>query len=303
MTMPERFARSANPRREAEPAGSPVLKLEATGSAARRYRKVFLFGAGILACILGTVAVIDLPPVLAQSQPEGAAASEADGDAAGAAPSAGQESVGFGGGMGVMGGAEGMGGFGMGSTGSAGGMGGGVMGGGMGGVRMGSEAAPSPGQRGLGFMGGMGTGRGGGMGGVGIAGMEGQSPRQVSVRFMGYSEVQSPRQELEARLAPLLNQFRQAEDDSQKETIKRELSRILEDYFDNDMKRRLSDIASIEQRMKRLRDQYEQRQQAKEEIIQLQLKVLEKEAAGLGFFGPGSPSAPAESAADKKKSQ
>ena len=111
--------------------------------------------------------------------------------------------------------------------------------------------------------------------------------------FGGYGGVaQSPRQKLEARLAPALDRLRQAEDDKQKEDIKRELSSILESYFDNDVQQRLSDITLIEERVRQLRDRCEQRQQAKQEIIELQLKVLENEAAGLGFFDPGSPGTP-----------
>ena len=132
-------------------------------------------------------------------------------------------------------------------------------------------------------------------GGIGVMGAQG--PGQGPVFFMHGSATPGPRRELEARVAPLLKQLRQAEDDKQKKVIKAELSSILEDHFDKDMKRRLSQISSLEQRLKRLRDLCEQRQQAKEEIVQLQLKVVENEAAGLGFFGPGSPGVAVGSAA------
>ncbi|TVS16055.1 MAG: hypothetical protein EA424_14920, partial [Planctomycetaceae bacterium] len=95
--------------------------------------------------------------------------------------------------------------------------------------------------------------------------------------------------ELNARLAPVLQRLRDAADDQQKEAIKGQLSSILEDYFQRDLQQRSSEIDSIEQRVQRLREQLEQRQQAKDEILQLQLKVLENEAAGLGFFGRRPP--------------
>ena len=115
--------------------------------------------------------------------------------------------------------------------------------------------------------------------------------------FGGYGGgAPSPRQELEAQLTSAMNRLRQAEDDAPKEAIKRELSNILESYFDKDMQRRLSEIALIEHRVKQLRDQCEQRQQSKPEILQLQWKVLENEAAGLGFFAPELPGAPMGSA-------
>jgi hypothetical protein len=87
----------------------------------------------------------------------------------------------------------------------------------------------------------------------------------------------------------VLQRLREAADDGQKKAIKDELSKILAGYFDRDLKWRASEIDSIEQRIKRLRAQLEQRQQAKDEIIQLQLKVFENEAAGLGFFGQRPP--------------
>ena len=250
--------------------------------------KVFFSAAGILEGVLVAVAVVDQPRALAQTQPEAPAAGEAEDDDAGAAQNPGKGAGGFMVGMGVAGSPQGMGGFG----GMGGGMGGGV-------------AAQSPAKGSGGFMGGMGTAGSpegmGGMGGMG-GGMAAQGPRRMFMRFAQGSAPSSPRQKLEARLAPLLRKLRQAEDDKQKKAISGEVSSILSDEFDKDMERRLSEITSLEQRVKRLRDQCEQRQQAKEEIVRLQLKVLENEAAGLGFFGPGSPSVAVEAAAGRQAS-
>jgi hypothetical protein len=96
---------------------------------------------------------------------------------------------------------------------------------------------------------------------------------------------QDAHHELQVRLNPVLNRLRDAKDDKQKDAIKGELSKILDSYFEQDMQWRSSEIESIEQRVQRLRNQLQRRRQAKEEILQLQLKVLENEAAGLGFFG------------------
>jgi hypothetical protein len=103
---------------------------------------------------------------------------------------------------------------------------------------------------------------------------------------------QAARQELEARVAPIIQRLREAQTDDQKAAVKRELSAVLEGYFDQDMQRRLAELAGIETRVKRLREQCDQRQQAKEEILKLQMKVLENEAAGLGFFGSSAPAQP-----------
>jgi len=132
----------------------------------------------------------------------------------------------------------------------------------------------------MGMEGAMGGGRGGMMEYGGDYGGE-----------MGYGAGSStmsgagPRRELEARVAPLVNRLRDAEGDDEKKAVQRDLSGILEDYFDQDLKRRLAKLTSVEARVQRLRDQCEQRKQAKEEILQLQMKVLEYQAAGLAFFG------------------
>ncbi len=120
--------------------------------------------------------------------------------------------------------------------------------------------------------------------------MPGGMPGMPSMGYgMGYGmggpEPEPPgARALNARLAPVLQRLRDAGDDQEKEAIQGQLSSILEDYFERDLQRRTSEIDAIEQRVQRLRDQLEQRQQAKEEILQLQLRVLENEAAGLGFF-------------------
>jgi hypothetical protein len=136
----------------------------------------------------------------------------------------------------------------------------------------------------------------GAAGGEGLGGYDGgmMSPGMMpggmpGMPSMGYgmggpgTELPAGR-ELKARMEPLLQRLRDAADDQQKEAIKRQLSSLLEDYFQRDLQWRSSEIDSIEQRVKRLREQLEQRQQAKDEILQLQLKVLENETAGLGFF-------------------
>jgi hypothetical protein len=63
-----------------------------------------------------------------------------------------------------------------------------------------------------------------------------------------------------------------------------EMSRLLANYFDADMKSRQGELAEMETRAKRLHAQLDQRQAAREEIIQLQVNVLVNEAAGLGFY-------------------
>jgi len=80
----------------------------------------------------------------------------------------------------------------------------------------------------------------------------------------------------------LVNQLREA-DDKKKPELTKELETAVSASFDADMKDREGDLARLEQRLNKLRDQLDRRRKAKAEIIQLEVKVLTNEAAGLGF--------------------
>ena len=53
------------------------------------------------------------------------------------------------------------------------------------------------------------------------------------------------------------------------------------------MKVREAELSKLETRLKRLHEQLDRRRQARGEIIQLEVKVLTNEAAGLGFSSEG----------------
>jgi hypothetical protein len=63
-----------------------------------------------------------------------------------------------------------------------------------------------------------------------------------------------------------------------------EMSKLLANYFDADMKNRQGGLADMAARVNRLHAQLDKRQAARDEIIQLQLNVLVVEAAGMGFY-------------------
>jgi hypothetical protein len=65
-----------------------------------------------------------------------------------------------------------------------------------------------------------------------------------------------------------------------------EMSRLLANYFDADMKNRQGGLVDMLERVKRLHAQLDKRQAARDEILQLQFNVLVNEAAGLGFYSP-----------------
>ena len=116
-------------------------------------------------------------------------------------------------------------------------------------------------------------------------------PRQAAI-FPDVGTGTSIRVQLDAAMKKLRN----AETDEAKDEAKKETQTLLDSYFEADMKKREQEIADVELRVKRLRAQLEKRQAAKDEIIQLQLKLIEHEAEGLGFFSrPASSAIPSPS--------
>jgi hypothetical protein len=78
--------------------------------------------------------------------------------------------------------------------------------------------------------------------------------------------------------------LRDAEDEESKAKAQDKLTKLLERYFNQDLQRREDELAKIEARTKKLRELLERRRSKKQEIIDLQIKVLSNEAEGLGFF-------------------
>jgi hypothetical protein len=71
----------------------------------------------------------------------------------------------------------------------------------------------------------------------------------------------------------------------EKAKARQEIEALLNQYFDRDIEMRQAKIAEIEQRVAKLKAQLQKRLAAKSELVQLQMKLIENEAAGLGFFG------------------
>ncbi|MHC4401915.1 MAG: hypothetical protein ACYTG0_19760 [Planctomycetota bacterium] len=109
---------------------------------------------------------------------------------------------------------------------------------------------------------------------------EGQPAKAIFTRYV-------PSRDFQARLAAALKKLLAAETDEAKAEAKAQTQYVLDGYFEQDMKFREREIADIERRVKKLRAQLEKRRAAKDEIIELQLKLIEYEAEGLGF--PGIP--------------
>jgi hypothetical protein len=85
-----------------------------------------------------------------------------------------------------------------------------------------------------------------------------------------------------------VKKLREAKTDGERQTAREALRKVLAQVFADDMRAREKQAAEIESRLAKLRQQYQEREHVKDRIIDLQLQVLEQEAAGLGF--PGGPS-------------
>ena len=72
-------------------------------------------------------------------------------------------------------------------------------------------------------------------------------------------------------------------DEKKKAELTKRLETAVGGIFDSDMTEREQQLAKVEQQLKNLRSVLDRRRQAKAEIIQLEVKVLTNEAAGLGF--------------------
>ncbi len=95
-----------------------------------------------------------------------------------------------------------------------------------------------------------------------------------------------------------LKKLREAATDADKEAARAELRIILADIFAEDMQAREEQARAIENRLAQLRQQYKAREDARDGIIDLQLKVLEQNAAGLGFPPAGVESSASDALRD-----
>jgi hypothetical protein len=87
--------------------------------------------------------------------------------------------------------------------------------------------------------------------------------------------------------------LRDAKGNEARSEAEKELRDLLEQYFDDDLQRRQAELGEMEDRLAKLEKQLDRRESKKDEIVDLQVKVLVNQAEGLGFFtdmpgdGPG----------------
>jgi hypothetical protein len=78
--------------------------------------------------------------------------------------------------------------------------------------------------------------------------------------------------------------LRDAKGNEARSEAEKELRDLLEQYFDDDLQSRQAELGEMEDRLAKLEKQLDRRESKKDEIVDLQVKVLVNQAEGLGFF-------------------
>lgn len=87
----------------------------------------------------------------------------------------------------------------------------------------------------------------------------------------------------EAKLKAAIVLLKRAKDDETREKALATLPEIVSQIFDEDLKRRESEVNDIRQRVSKLKALIEKRKESKDRIVELQLKIQLNEVEGLGF--------------------
>ncbi|MCA9061177.1 MAG: hypothetical protein KDA85_21840, partial [Planctomycetaceae bacterium] len=87
------------------------------------------------------------------------------------------------------------------------------------------------------------------------------------------------------KLAAAIEKLRSAASEEDRTAARSDVRTALVQIFNNDMQSREQQAQEIETRLQKLRNVYQQREAKRDEIINLQVQVLEKGAAGLEFPG------------------
>lgn len=74
-----------------------------------------------------------------------------------------------------------------------------------------------------------------------------------------------------------------AKDDDAKSAARKKLSELVDKAFEEDMTERQKELKQLEERLAKLREQLSRRKEKKQDIVDLQIKVLLNDADGLGF--------------------
>jgi hypothetical protein len=82
---------------------------------------------------------------------------------------------------------------------------------------------------------------------------------------------------------------RDAKGDEAKSAAQKKFTELLSKCYDDDVAQREKELKQIEDRLAKLRELLDRRRTKKQEIIELQMKVAQNEAEGLGFYDGDRP--------------
>jgi hypothetical protein len=89
--------------------------------------------------------------------------------------------------------------------------------------------------------------------------------------------------------AQLAQQYVKSEKDGDKREIRRKLTHVLTQQFDQHLEQQKKELEALEKQIDRLRSVLEKRRENKEKIIDRRIEQLVQEAEGLGWNAPNSP--------------
>jgi len=114
------------------------------------------------------------------------------------------------------------------------------------------------------------------------------SPQRASSNYGGIAFGNARVNTSTAELRQAADAVRKAKGDEETNAARRKLGELIEKCFENDMVQRQRELAQLEKRLANLREQLDRRKAKKQDIVDLQMKVLLNEADGLGFFSGDS---------------
>jgi hypothetical protein len=88
---------------------------------------------------------------------------------------------------------------------------------------------------------------------------------------------------LEIESQRLVAAYRKAKEGQEQSGLRRQLADVVTRHFDVRQQRREREVAQLEERIRRIRESIDARQSSREELIQLRLEQLIREADGLAF--------------------
>lgn len=115
-----------------------------------------------------------------------------------------------------------------------------------------------------------------------LAVVEERLPGVAEAEIKGYLTIQDPRKSSLKKINVLRKRLKSSEHDREKVAV--ELKSALTEYFLADMKMRVKELDEIKQMVVETEAKLQQRLGEKDEAVDLQLKLMLREADGFGFF-------------------